>query len=552
MLPATAGAQVDLSKLSDADLRAMERGDLRMMSADGLRLVAGESPAETKRPGALERGVRGFAQGLRDVPDALKQMQSRLGAAIGLPGAQDAVKYWDADIKARNDAYKQNVRGGQSDFDFGRMGGNLAFTAPIAAALPPGSTLPRAMASGAAGGSALGVLQPVTEGDFASEKLKQAGAGAIGGAIGGAGANMLGRAISPKVAPEVAALKAAGITPTPGQVLGGSFKSAEEKLASAPVVGQAIRAGQQRGVEQMNTAAINRALDPIGMKLPKEAALGRDAINFTREALGKAYDDALNAVGPIRVDKALTDKLDDAVRSVSILPKDRADQLTRIVQVEIVDRARNGTLTPEAMKAAESNLGNIARGYMRSADYDQRQLGKAIVSAQEALRNAVERQAPAGAADMVKAANKGWANFVRVQRASSYVGAEDGVFSAAQLQNAVRAADPSRNKGKFAAGEALMQDLSEPAKKVLGSKVPNSGTADRLGAMAALNPGTWPYIAAGIPASLMYTQPGQAAMVGLLTGRQGPTAGLLSDAARRLAIPGGAALSPTLQSLIAE
>ena len=363
---------------------------------------------------------------------------------------------------------------------------------------------------------------------------------------------MLGRAISPKVAPEVAALKAAGITPTPGQVLGGSFKSAEEKLASAPVVGQAIRAGQQRGVEQMNTAAINRALDPIGMKLPKEAALGRDAINFTREALGKAYDDALNAVGPIRVDKALTDKLDDAVRSVSILPKDRADQLTRIVQVEIVDRAQNGTLTPEAMKAAESNLGNIARGYMRSADYDQRQLGKAIVSAQEALRNAVERQAPAGAADMVKAANKGWANFVRVQRASSYVGAEDGVFSAAQLQNAVRAADPSRNKGKFAAGEALMQDLSEPAKKVLGSKVPNSGTADRLGAMAALNPGTWPYIASGIPASLMYTQPGQAAMVGLLTGRQGPTAGLLSDAARRLAIPGGAALSPTLQSLIAE
>lgn len=531
----------------------MERGDMGAMSSDALRVLAGDTPSAPKeRPGAAVRGAKGFVQGLRDVPDALAQLLTRGGAAVGFPGAADAVSYWDADIKARNDAYKQNVRGGQDDFDWGRFSGNLAFTAPISAAIPPVASLPGAVATGAAGGAALGALQPVTGGDFGAEKMKQMGAGALGGGIGGAASNLLGRAIAPKVSPEVAALKAEGITPTPGQILGGGFKSAEEKLASAPVVGQAIRSGQQRAVDQLNVAAINRALEPIGQKLPKDAPIGRETIAYTRDALGKAYDDALSAVGPIKVDKPLSDALDKAVKSVSILPKERADQLTRIVQSEIMDRAQNGVMTPEAMKAAESNLGNIARGYMRSADYDQRQLGKAIIEAQQALRDTVERQAPAGAADLVKSANKGWANFVRVQRAAGYVGAENGVFSPAQLQQAVRAADPTRNKGGFGSGGALMQDLSEPAKAVLGAKVPNSGTADRLGAMAALNPGTWPYIAAGIPASLMYTGPGQAAMAGLLTGRQGAAAGLLSDATRRLAIPGGMALTPALQSLIAE
>jgi hypothetical protein len=95
---------------------------------------------------------------------------------------------------------------------------------------------------------------------------------------------------------------------------------------------------------------------------------------------------------------------------------------------------------------------------------------------------------------------------------------QDETFTAAQLQNAVRALDPSKHKKAFAKGEALMQDLSGPAKNVLTNRVPNSGTTDRaLMAYLLANPikGTIG-AAASIPASVMYSAPGRqaAAMLG--------------------------------------
>ena len=47
--------------------------------------------------------------------------------------------------------------------------------------------------------------------------------------------------------------------------------------------------------------------------------------------------------------------------------------------------------------------------------------------------------------------------------------------------------DRSKDKSKFAKGDALMQDLSESAKTALGNKVPDSGTPYRsmVAALAA-------------------------------------------------------------------
>ena len=88
--------------------------------------------------------------------------------------------------------------------------------------------------------------------------------------------------------------------------------------------------------------------------------------------------------------------------------------------------------------------------------------------------------------------------------------AEEGVFSPAQLQNAVRAMDKSKDKARFAEGKALMQDLSESGKTVLGSKVPDSGTPYRTmaGILASGGAGLsgYPGIAAGLAASpIMYS-----------------------------------------------
>lgn len=518
------------------------------------RVIAESAPAAPPRPGGLERLGKGTLMGLGDPRMAANQMVTHAGAALGIPGTQEAAGYWDAEQRIREAQHAAQVRGGQKDMDWGRMLGNVAATAPISAALPATPGMGAAIGQGALTGSVLGALNPVNVQpgtNFAAEKAKQAVGGAAGGAVGGAAGNVLGRMISPTVTTEVAALRGQGVKPTPGQLMGGAWKSAEEKMTSVPLVGQAIKAGQTRANEQFNVAAVNRALTPIGRALPK-GTIGREAVEYADDALGAAYRSALDAIGPVKLDAPLQQGLNDIYQGLSVLPKERADQFVRIMQNELVNRAKNGTLTPDALKAAESNLGEVARGYARSADYDQRMLGRALENAQGALREMVERQAPAEASAALRAANAGWAAFKRIQRAAGAIGAEDGVFTPAQLQNAVKALDRSKDKAQFAGGSALMQDLSEAGKKVLSNKVPNSGTPERVAAMAALNPGTWPYIAGGIPASLMYTGPGQAGMGLMLAGRQGPGFKAASTLARRTLAPLGAEMAPNMYGLLGE
>ena len=534
---------------SGRDLSALLVGEQPQQAAGrDLSAELGAAPA-AERPGAFMRGAQGIAQGIADPINAIGQMLTKAGAAVGLPGAANKAAEFDRYVTQQDAQYKRDVRGGQSDFDFGRMGGNVVGTLPLAMAAPVGATLTGAAAIGAGTGALTGALQPVTQGDFWSEKGKQVAAGAAGGGLFGAGGKVLAGMISPTVNPQVALLRKEGIDPTIGQILGGGFKTAEEKISSVPIIGGAIKSGQQRAANQLNEAAFRRALDPINEKLPA-GQIGSDAVQFTAQKLRDAYDNALNAVGPVRVDQQMTADLTGLYRGLSVLPKDKADQFQRILQTEIGERIQNGTLTPEAMKAAESNLGNLAKGYRNAQDFDVRQLGDAIEAAQGALRDAVARQAPSGAADLVKAANTGYANFKRVQRAAGYVGAEDNVFTPAQLQAAVRAADRSKDKARFAEGNALMQDLSSAGKSVLGTKTPNSGTADRLNVSNFLNPMMWAQVAAALPGSVMYTPAGQRLMASALTGRQGAGYGLLADASRRLAVPAGVALTPALQGLL--
>lgn len=158
-------------------------------------------------------------------------------------------------------------------------------------------------------------------------------------------------------------------------------------------------------------------------------------------------------------------------------------------------------------------------------------------------------------AERLQAINLGYANFKRMQRAASSVAADEGVFTPAMLQNAVKAADRSKDKARFAEGNALMQDLSSAGKSMLQNKVPNSGTTDRLlmtggtlglgGAGFMLDPMIpLGMAAAGGAGGLLYTQPAQSLLRGLVAARPGfaqPTADVLRKAAPAL-VPGGSQL----------
>ncbi len=93
-------------------------------------------------------------------------------------------------------------------------------------------------------------------------------------------------------------------------------------------------------------------------------------------------------------------------------------------------------------------------------------------------------QNPKYAKDL-KSADTAYATFKKVENAAAAAKGSEGVFTPAQLETAVK----QGNKSQYARGKALLQDLSGTGYDVLGNKVPDSGTAGRLGIAGMLTGG---------------------------------------------------------------
>lgn len=405
----------------------------------------------------------------------------------------------DTDIANAEKEYQAGRQAaGNTGMDWWRTGGNLAGTLPAALSLPAATSIKGAVGLGALLSP---LASPVTEvtpqdpsnlrsalndagvGDYWVDKGKQAAGGAItSGALSG-----LARLLSPALSDAAQKLSDEGIRLTPGQMLGGGYQRVEDAVShGVPFLGDMIRNAQRRGITDLNTAAINRSLAPIGEELPAGAKYGHEAIDYAGGRLSAAYNDVLDHIGAVKVDPAFKANLQNLNGLVQGLPQDTVNTFNSILKREVFGKIdKNGVMTSDAMKGAESNLRSIASKYNRSNDYNDGQLADAVLQAREELRNLVARNSPDWASKL-QDINKGWANFVRVQRAAGTLGADDGVFTAAQLNSAVKAMDESTRKGGFSSGNALMQDLSNAAKTVQSSKVPNSGTPFQHAAIGGL------------------------------------------------------------------
>jgi hypothetical protein len=390
----------------------------------------------------------------------------------------------DQQVREREAQYQQQrAAAGESGFDGYRTIGNVASPAnlALAARIPAAASFGGRIAAGAAGGAATSALNPVTEGDFLPEKAKQMAAGAAFGAAVPAATGALSRVISPNAStnPQLQLLRQEGVRPTIGQSLGGRWNAAEEKLTSVPLVGDMIANGRRSAAEDLNRAAYNRALAPIGQELPR-GAMGRDAVNATEEAISAGYNRLLPNL-TFQADQQFTGNLSALRQQVATGAMDprSAQAFDRILRNDVLAKfGGQSAMTGETFKRVEADLGQHIRRLGTSTDADQRLVGDALQTVQAEMRDALTRSNPAQAQELTLL-NRAWANFKRPQRAAAGLGAEDGIFSPAQLQSAVKALDRSKDKGRFARGDALMQDLSEAGKTVLGDKVPDSGTAGR-------------------------------------------------------------------------
>lgn len=479
-----------------------------------------------------------IGRGLRDPIDGGAQLLTNM-LPRGLVQAGNSANNWLADktglvgrlpeggvdqqVRESEAAY-QSTRGPDAGIDGYRILGNVVNPAnlALAAKLPAAASLAGRIGVGAAGGAASSLLNPVANGDFATEKAKQLAIGTVGGAAVPAIAAGVGRVISPWASrnPELQALRAEGVNPTIGQTLGGVWNRAEEKLMSLPIMGDMISRARGGALDDFNNAAINRATAPIGTKVQ---GTGQQAVAEAGDALSSAYNAARNKLGNFAFDKQGSQEIGAVMQMANGLPKKEQAAFNAVVEKIRGDISPNGTVTSEVFKRIDSTLGKEAAKFSGAPDAYQQQLGTAFQELQRIVAENAKRANPEAAA-MFKAADKGWANLVRIEGAAKAGMNNGGVFTPAQLQMAVRQADQSVRDRATSRGTALMQDLSGAGQAVLGNRVPNSATADRLmlgaGGLGAglINPAIPMGLLGG---AAMYTKPMQGLLSSAIAARPG-------------------------------
>ena len=325
---------------------------------------------------------------------------------------------------------------------------------------------------GALTGAAAAGMQPVhadtSLGDIAGN---MAGGALMGGAVGGLGRVIAGANLSP----EAQSLMDQGVTLTPGQAAGGSINSVEQKASSIPFVGEQIAKARGSALNDMNTALYNQVLAPIGETMPK-GVVGRDAVAQVADKIGAEYDKVLPQV-TFTADTQLKRDLTPIFQQVSTLPPDLQNRFNAILQRNIASQLQNGSMSGTTFKTADSVIGKEAANFASSTDGFQRDMAGLLKQAQSVMRDSLERTNPN--VPSLKPINAAWRNYTVLRNAAARVNNPEAPIMAGQLQAAVKAGDTSVGKGAFAKGQANMQGLSDASMKVLGSNVPDSGTAGR-------------------------------------------------------------------------
>lgn len=388
------------------------------------------------------------------------------GDKTWMPGASLTAK----DVAAEQ-AFKQEYMD-QPGFSANQALGQIAGTLPTAAigGEIPGTfgAISRALGAGGAG---VETAQP-GERSAATGALTSA---ALGSSIGAAGG-----LVKKWVTPEANRLMDAGIKLTPGQMRGGAPNSIEEKLSGVvPLTGDLIKRARDQSIHDWNTATLNKALAPIGEKITGNLKSGYEAVAETGDKLSAAYDKVLdNPNLKFVITKKYADDVDDINKEAKTLPQSLQDQFHEIINFSLNDPKISGYPTGRQFKTGLSTIGSYVRQYASSTLPEQRHMAGLLRDYQTALRDNLTRTNP-DVSQKLKSIDNGWAQLVRIEHAAGSRIASDGVFSPSDLLRAERRSSNSVRNRTFSRGEGLLQSWARDGQKVLGNKIPDSGTAGR-------------------------------------------------------------------------
>jgi len=460
---------------------------------------------------AVSAPSSGFLMGMKDpisgaaqlLPKGLEFISSAGGLAPN-PVSQffgseaERVRQMNA---AEEQAYlKQREAQGGTGIDVGRIVGNIASPANLVGGVRAAQGA-RALGAGAgmqaaAAGAVQGAMQPVNEATgFAEEKATQVGLGAVGGKVGEAVSGVLGKVMNPLASKAEQTMRELGITPTPGQTLGGAFKKAEDFAQNLPLVGEQIRSAREKVLFDFNKGVINKALDKVNDKLP-ENVIGRDAVRYAADQVSNKYDEVLGKM-KFDLDFKTTSGILGALNKANLPSAVQREEATNIVNSIALDKFSGKTLTGAEYKSIESDLAKEVSKYKNSQSAADRNVGEALQGVLDTFKTELyyqnQRYTP-----QLRRIDSAYGDLKLMERAAANTGAENGVFTPKQYSLAVKQSDLTRQKSAFAKGTARGQDISEAALKTIGedAKTTLEGrlAIGTIGGMATLSN---PYV--GVP-----------------------------------------------------
>jgi hypothetical protein len=322
---------------------------------------------------------------------------------------------------------------------------------------------------------------------------------AIGGTSGGGG-GMFGRGLTRGVGavaqgvsdPAVQYLRARGIPLTAGQALsqsgraGNAVKGIEDRLSGLPVIGDAVNARRNEGLDAFGRTAFNDAsaplaqqANPLNLRTSDTGALG---IEQLRDIRGQGYTNTYANRAAV-ADPQFGSDYTNSVAAAGALPNTGpqvADEIRAIVPDYFSGPNATGAITGENAAAAIRELKGLRSA--RQGDALGYRTGSAIRGTEGSLTGLFDRQAPGFTNDLAQA-NATNTNLKVLEDAVKAAKNTDERFLPSQLNTAsVRSANNFGGTG--ATTQRPFYDLAMAGQRVLPSKVPDSGTAGRLATLA--------------------------------------------------------------------
>jgi hypothetical protein len=457
-------------------------------------------PTEEARQAAEARqAVVGRQAGRRAVVQPITPLEAVAGdvfkgavlnpalAVVQAVGGQKGRDY-AADIERQQQAARKEA--GLEGVALGELAG--AIFSPVNRLIPTGST--GIVGRGAIGGVVGSVLNPVTGENLSLEdvvagKVEQAGLGAI---VGRLGAGIAG-ALTPTLKTGTRELMEAGVPVTPGQAYEGAWGGLFRQIEKLDLPG--MRVNKEAINKSFTTSIGNEVLSSIDDKLPANIKNGQQAFGYIQDKISKYYDNALDNIGTVKVDKDFTDALDQTkvVIRNNLTPK-QAKEFNNYLKANIDIRIKNGSLEANDLKKIEEFFRKKIDS-IKAVDTPAETLKQGYDDAYKAIKGLILRNDADGSIAKANEAYMKRARFLEaVNKNVAEIQGAQGNFSPAQLaQVAAKQGTPSQ----AARGTAPLQAESNRALNVVGDttdeaqkfrNVMIAGKLTGLGALGLFSP----------------------------------------------------------------